>query len=108
MHLDLEGTTVNALAQRAGVTKQAMSKLVQELQEKKLVETSKHPNDARSIEVKMTEEGAKFVLDWEGCSNKIDEKMEEILGKEKLEKMKDILGELVEFYENNSSKSNEF
>jgi DNA-binding MarR family transcriptional regulator len=105
IHIDLEGTTVNTLAQRAGITKQAMSKLVQELQENGFVETTKHPSDARSIMVTMTDKGANFILDWKGCSQIIDDKMKAVLGEEKLEKMKDILEELVDYYESNSGKT---
>lgn len=106
VHIDLDGTINNVLAQRASVTKQAMSKLVKELQELGFVTTEKHPNDARAILVKLTEKGYQFMLDWKRCVMHIDQRFEEIVGSERLEIVKDILGDLLNYYEANYTRTN--
>lgn len=99
MHIDLEGSTINELAARAGITKQAVSKIVKELQEAGYVETVKHPGDARSVVVYISEKGGQFMVDWWECVRRIDGAFSEILGTERLDLLKDLLFELVNHYE---------
>jgi DNA-binding MarR family transcriptional regulator len=101
VHIEFEGDTVNTLALRAGITKQAMSKIVQELVEGEYVISGKHPNDARSVIVKLTDRGYEALTHWKACTEHIDKKFTEILGSERLEQVKDILGTLVDHYEKN-------
>jgi DNA-binding MarR family transcriptional regulator len=101
VHIDIEGVTINNLALRAGITKQAMSKVIKELSDYGLVYIEKHPSDARSIMVKLTESGYDALLEWKRCTEFIDNKFSEILGKQRLEQLKDILGDLVDYYETN-------
>ncbi len=101
IHIDLEGSSINTLAQLADVTKQAMSKLVKELQDEGYVTTEKHPSDARIMVVKLSEKGVDCMLDWKECSAIIETKIMGIIGKEKLEQLKDILFSLANYYENN-------
>ncbi len=101
VHIEFEGDTVNTLALRAGVTKQAMSKIVQELVEGEYVISGKHPTDARSVIVKLTDRGYEALTHWKACTEHIDKKFTEILGSERLEQVKDILGTLVDHYEKN-------
>ena len=103
VHIVLEGTTVNTLALRAGITKQGMSKVVKELADSGYVFVEKHPCDARSVMVKLTERGYDALLEWKRCTEYIDEKFTEVLGLERLEQLKDILAVLVNDYENNSN-----
>ncbi len=100
VHIDLEGSTINELAAVLGITKQAVSKIVKELQEQGYVETEKHPDDARSVLVKITNKGARFTLEWQSCTKVVDKKFEEILGAERLELLKDILLDLADYHEN--------
>ncbi|MFT4033078.1 MAG: helix-turn-helix domain-containing protein [Siphonobacter sp.] len=100
VHIELDGSTINELAARVGITKQAVSKIVKELQEQGYVETEKHPDDARSVLVKITNKGARFTLEWKQCTKIIDEKFQTILGSERLEQLKDILVDLADYQEN--------
>lgn len=100
VHIEFEGDTVNTLAFRAGITKQGMSKIVKELAEGEYVITQKHPSDARSVLVKLTNRGYEALTHWKACTEQIDRKFTEILGLERLEQVKDILGILVDYYEN--------
>lgn len=106
VHIDLEGTSVNNMALMAGITKQGMSKVVKELSDYGYVFTEKHPSDARSIIVKLTDKGIDALMEWKLCTEHIDEKFTEILGSEHLEQLKDILSVLVNHYD--ASSENEF
>jgi DNA-binding MarR family transcriptional regulator len=101
VHIEFEGDTVNTLAFRAGITKQGMSKIVKELVEGEYVISERHPSDARSVMVKLTDRGYEALTHWKACTEHIDKKFTEILGSERLEQIKDILGVLVDYYENN-------
>jgi len=105
VHIDLDGSTINELAARAGITKQAVSKIVKELQEAGYVVTEKHPGDARSVVVQITDKGGQFMLDWWDCVQKIDGEFSNILGAERLDLLKDLLFELVNHYETQAPES---
>lgn len=101
IHIDLEGSNINHLASLAGVTKQAMSKLVKELQDEGFVSIEKHPNDARTLIVKLSDKGINTMLHWKECTAHIDSKFSEIIGSEKVEQLKNILSIIVTNYESN-------
>ena len=56
-HIDLEGTRVTELAERLGVSKQAASQLVDELEGFGVVERVADPDDARARRVVFTKRG---------------------------------------------------
>jgi|GEM_PF-425014 len=99
IHIDVDGSTINELASHAGITKQAVSKIVKELADAGYVQTEKHPGDARSVVVTISDKGAQFMLDWKECTVVIDERFRSILGAERLDLLKDLLFELVDHYE---------
>lgn len=101
IHIEVDGTSINTLAASASMTKQGMSKLVKELQEQGFVLVEKDPTDARALIVKYTEKGLHAMIDWRNCTNYINQKFGEVLGENKLEILKDLLGELVHEYETN-------
>src|ERR1700751_3501069 len=55
--LDTNGVRSTALAQRTGVTKQAMSQLIRLLQERKYVEQAPDPTDTRAKVIRLTRRG---------------------------------------------------
>ena len=55
--LDAQGARSTALAQRSGVTKQAMSQLVRELEKRGYVEQAPDPTDTRAKIVRLTVRG---------------------------------------------------
>ncbi|PWK29285.1 DNA-binding MarR family transcriptional regulator [Arcicella aurantiaca] len=101
IHIDLQGSSINTLANLAGVTKQAMSKLVKELQDEGYITTEKDPNDARTVLVKLSDKGVDCILDWKECSIVIENRINEIIGTEKLEQLREILSLLSDNYEKN-------
>jgi DNA-binding MarR family transcriptional regulator len=56
-HIDLDGTRISELAERLGVSKQAVSELVDELEAAGVVKKSPDPNDARAKRVNFTPRG---------------------------------------------------
>src|ERR1700730_13286920 len=56
-HIDLEGTRVTDLAERLGVTKQAVSQLVDDLEAMAVLERVIDPDDARARRVRFTSRG---------------------------------------------------
>lgn len=105
MNIDAEeGIMINSLSARCGVTKQAISKIIKELQQEGYVSTEKHPTDARAMLAKITDKGAQFMLDWKRCTEYIDEQFRDVIGLKRLELLKDILEEVVEHFETNVSK----
>ena len=56
-HLDLEGTRLTDLAQKAGMSKQAMGDLVDQCEAWDLVTREPHPRDARARVVRFTPTG---------------------------------------------------
>lgn len=100
VHVNVDGSTINELAAHIGISKQAVSKIVKELQEQGYVETEKHPDDARSVLVKITNKGARFTLEWKVCTQVIDARFQEILGADRLELLKDLLLDLADYQEN--------
>lgn len=62
--LDVAGTTVNQLADKILITKQAVSKMVKDLEKNGYVVTRKNPNDSRSVLIfstPQTKELLKFI-----------------------------------------------
>ena len=57
LHLDATGARPSTLAQRAGITKQAVSQLVRELEARDYVEQVPDPTDTRAKIVRLTENG---------------------------------------------------
>jgi DNA-binding MarR family transcriptional regulator len=60
-NIDPEGTRLTVLAARAGVTHQAISQIVDELERRRFVERSTDPSDGRARLVHLTEEGRRLV-----------------------------------------------
>ncbi len=94
--ISLEPVSNNELAQRARVSKQAMSKMVNLLEEKGFIDVVPHPSDSRSKMISVSNEGVDFMTYFLGCSIELKEKYAKMIGKEKMEKLIDLLSELTE------------
>jgi DNA-binding MarR family transcriptional regulator len=100
MNLSADGSTSMELAKRVQISKQAMSKLVNELAQKEFLEVIKHPEDHRATIVRSTSKGNKFKKDLNFCRKHVEAEFAEVIGQEKLENLKEILYLTVSHFEN--------
>jgi len=100
MNLSEDGSTSMELARRVQISKQAMSKLVNELAQKNFLEVIKHPEDHRATIVKSTSKGNNFLKDLDFCRRHVESEFVHVIGQEKLENLKDILYIMVKHFEN--------
>ncbi len=95
-NLDMEGTHITVLADRAGVTKQAMGQLVADLEEKGYVTRVVDPADRRASLVKFTASGWRFLQDAYQVKQEIEAEYSAILGEQHMEELRQMLTLLVE------------
>ena len=94
-NLDLEGTRITTLAERADMTKQSMGQLVKDLETQGYVERIPDPTDGRASLVKFTESGWQFLQDAYDVKLEIEAEYVAILGEERFQQLRDMLSELV-------------
>jgi DNA-binding MarR family transcriptional regulator len=93
-YLDDDGTRIGVLAQRAGVTKQAMAQLVAHLEQHSYVERVTDPADRRAKLVRATDRGnAVFAIARELMAQ-IDARLDQHLGTAKKRRLRTLLQEL--------------
>lgn len=80
-HVDLEGTRLTELARRLGVTKQAASQLVDELEAMGVLERVPDPKDGRAKLVRFSRRGRAALLDGLSTLRAIEADLEARLGK---------------------------
>ena len=92
--LDAAGTNISTLADRAGVSRQAMAALVKEVEQIGYVATRPDPQDRRAVLVELTAAGATFCRDAATVSQRVTGYWESALGAERLESLRSQLREL--------------
>jgi DNA-binding MarR family transcriptional regulator len=97
-HLDLDGTHISVLAERAGVTKQAMGQLVADLEQKGYVTRVPDEADRRAILVRFTQAGWQFLQDAYRVKQEIEAEYTKILGAEQMAQLRELLTLLVEHH----------
>lgn len=95
-YLDDAGTRVSVLAERAGVTKQAMAQLVAHLEEHGYVERVPDPADGRAKLVRATDRGREVFAIAREQMAAVDAYLTERLGEAKLRRLRALLQELGE------------
>ncbi len=94
-HLDLAGTSVTTLAERAGMTKQSMRQLVLDLEENGYVKRTADLTDGRVTLVTFTEEGERFLRDAEAVKQEMQAEYLAVLGPKRLEELEQSLSTLI-------------
>lgn len=89
-----EGTRMTTLAERAHMTKQALGQLVDLLERKQLVRSSKDPNDARVRLVHRTERGERARAEMERLIAEAEASLREEIGPSRYDAMKAALRDL--------------
>ena len=94
-NLDLEGTRITTLADRAGVSKQAMGQLVADLEQRGYIERTPDPNDGRASLVQFTDQGREFLQDAYQVKRTIEAEYAEILGEAEMNQLWELLKKLI-------------
>lgn len=95
MKIQLEGSTNKEIAAAARVTKQAMSKVIKELEKMKLIRFDYHPEDGRSMMIFLTKKGQEMVLESRKMLMKLEAKYEKSVGKQKYATYKQVMQQLI-------------
>jgi DNA-binding MarR family transcriptional regulator len=90
------GTRIAALARRMGTTRQAVSQLVQEIEDKGYVERRPDPDDKRGVVIHFTPRGRKMLAHAMRVMKKIEAEYALVLGEGGLEKLKQLLSKLAD------------
>jgi DNA-binding MarR family transcriptional regulator len=89
--IDRGGTRVGVLADRAGVTRQAMSLLVDDLERKGFVSRTPDPDDRRAKLVRLTELGWECIRCGQQHIRAIERDYRKLLGRERFETLVELL-----------------
>lgn len=95
-NLDTEGTTVTALARRAGITRQAASQQVRELERAGYVERRPSESDGRAVVIVQTARGQALLNDALEVVEAVESEYAELLTPERLATLKEALAILLE------------
>ncbi len=94
--IGLEAINNNELAKKARVSKQAMSKMVNDLVKRGVVDVQPDPDDSRAKIISISKSGVDFIIYFNSCSKNLEQKFNDIIGKKKTAQLIDILSELTE------------
>lgn len=101
-HIDFAGTSISEISKRKGVSKQSVSKVVQEMVELKILTIQPCPEDSRSKLVFFKTSGPFAIQKGFGALEAIDEEMSRFLGKKSYVAVLRQIGELRELLESES------
>ncbi len=97
--IGLDGVSNSEMARRAKVSKQAMSKLVQEILKYGLIEITVNDQDSRCNIITLTDKGAGVLVKIWDANKKMAEAFENRIGKVKAKRLLTLMAELVEALE---------
>jgi DNA-binding MarR family transcriptional regulator len=94
-HIDFEGVRIGVIAEKVGVTKQAVSKVVAEMAEAGVVEVVPDPADARARLVRFTSRGADAIQHGLGVLADLERELSREIGGDTLRALHAALAALV-------------
>lgn len=95
-NLDTTGTHISVLAERAGVSKQAMGQITRELEERDYIKRVPDPTDKRAVQVHFTDKGYQFLEDAYRIKLEIEAEYAAILGEDNMLILRHLLSTVVE------------
>ena len=98
-NVDLEGTKITTLAERAGMTKQSVGELVKDLEARGYVERTADQHDRRAVLVRFTDAGLQLLRDSGEVKHEIEAHYSAQLGERSFEELKASLYRLIEMDE---------
>jgi DNA-binding MarR family transcriptional regulator len=93
-HLDVEGTRQTALARRAGLSRQAVTLVLDELERLGVVKRHPDPHDRRAKLVRYTTAGLQELGSGQRLSRELEREFERRVGSARLQAALAVLGEL--------------
>ena len=90
-YIDLQGTRSVELARRLGVTKQAIGRLVKELEEDGLLYREADGADGRAFLVKFTDAGLEYLTRMHRCIAQVERAYERMVGRRRLKETREAL-----------------
>lgn len=94
-NLDADGTRISVLAERAGISKQAMGQLVQELEQRTFILRVADPTDKRATLIHFTKAGYQFLKDAYQVKLEIEAEYAQQLGEEAFKHLRGLLQQLI-------------
>lgn len=94
-NMDLEGTRITTLAERAGMTKQGMGQLVADLVGQGYLDRRPDPSDRRATIVTFTDEGWRFLRDAFEVKREMEAEYASLLGPDRFDELRASLATLV-------------
>ena len=94
-HLDVNGTQATALAERAGITKQAAGRVIADLEREGYVRKLPDLTDQRASIIVFTDAGRQFLVDAYHVKKEIEAEYTALLGAERMYELRSILQELL-------------
>jgi DNA-binding MarR family transcriptional regulator len=101
LNIDPNGTSNNDLALRAKVTKQAMSKVIKELQKSGYVSSKTDPNDKRSTIFKLTSKGENLIKCVRESVGELMDEYRKLIGKKNYDGLLTQLITIIEYMDKN-------
>lgn len=95
-NLDLDGTRITVLADRAGITKQSMGQLVLDLEARGYIERRPDPADRRATRIRFTALGWQFLRDAYDIKQEIEAEYSALLGADRFQQLRAVLRQLLE------------
>ena len=90
-YIDINGTRSVDLARRLGVTKQAIGRMVKELEAEGLLRREPDGGDGRAFLVKFTDAGLEYLTRMHKCIAQIEREYERLVGPERMDIVRDAL-----------------
>ncbi len=93
--IDVDGTRLNTVAQRAGMAKQSASEMIHELVASGYLRLAQDPADKRAQRVQFTDLGWRFLRDAHRVKKAAEREIDRALGSERAEELRELLRDFV-------------
>lgn len=100
MNIDAKGSQLTRLGEKIGISRQAVTNLVHQLEEKNYLHRSPDPADKRAMIVTLTPEGWQLIDDIVKVKAEIEAEYCSIIGKNQMENLRESLVKLLKSLEN--------
>jgi DNA-binding MarR family transcriptional regulator len=104
-HIDRGGTRITDLAKRIGITKQAVSQLVDDLEKIGVVERVADPDDQRARRVVFTERGKRGLLDGLAILASLEDDLRDAIGADRVDALRESLVAILAMLESTSDRT---